>query len=95
MHRRALHRAFINVLGMPPIAFLRRKRLGDVHTALLMAAPVATIKQIALEHGFAELGRFAGEYRRLFGELPSHTLRRARSSLTNWLLGCVWLAGFC
>jgi AraC-like DNA-binding protein len=66
-----------------------------VHTALLMGGP-ATIKEIAIEHGFVELGRFAGEYRRLFGELPSQTLRRA-SSLPGVLLGCYiahwgWLA---
>jgi AraC-like DNA-binding protein len=75
VHRRALHRAFMAVLGMPPITFLRRKRLGEVHTALLMGGP-ATIKQIAIEHGFAELGRFAGCYRRMFGELPSETRQR-------------------
>jgi AraC-like DNA-binding protein len=74
--RRALHRAFIDALGVPPIAFLRRKRLGDVHTALLTAGPAATVKEIAIEHGFAELGRFAGAYRQLFGERPSQTLRR-------------------
>jgi transcriptional regulator GlxA family with amidase domain len=71
-----LHRAFIDALGVPPIAFLRRKRLGDVHTALLMAGPAVTVKQIAIEHGFVELGRFAGAYRRLFGERPSQTSHR-------------------
>jgi AraC-like DNA-binding protein len=74
--RRRLHRAFIDVLGIPPITFLRRKRLGDVHTALLMAGPAASVRQIAIEHGFVELGRFAAAYRRMFGELPSETLRR-------------------
>jgi transcriptional regulator GlxA family with amidase domain len=69
VHRRALHRAFSGAVGMPPITFLRRKRLGDVHAAL-------PVKEIAVEHGFLELGRFAGAYRRLFGELPSRTLQR-------------------
>jgi AraC family ethanolamine operon transcriptional activator len=76
--RRALHRAFIDVLGVPPITFLRRKRLGDVHAALLVAGPLAMVKEIAIEHGFLELGRFAGDYRRMFGELPSETLQRQR-----------------
>ncbi|UPK03133.1 helix-turn-helix domain-containing protein [Bradyrhizobium sp. 170] len=73
--RRRLHRAFIDVLGVPPIAFLRRKRLGDVHEALLTAGPAATVRQVAIDHGFGELGRFAAAYRRLFGELPSQTFR--------------------
>jgi AraC-like DNA-binding protein len=74
--RRMLHRAFIDVLGMPPITFLRHKRLGDVHTALLRGGPELFIKDVAIEHGFLDLSRFAGEYRRLFGERPSETHKR-------------------
>ena len=77
--RRTLHRAFHDVLGIAPITFLRRKRLNDVHTILLGQAALedpALIKDIAREHGFLEYGRFAGEYRRLFGERPAQTLRR-------------------
>jgi transcriptional regulator GlxA family with amidase domain len=74
--RRMLHRAFIEAVGIAPITFLRRKRLGDVHTALLMGGPDTTVKDVAIEHGFLELGRFAGAYRRLFGELPFRTLQR-------------------
>jgi AraC-like DNA-binding protein len=78
--RRTLHRAFDEVLGMPPIAFLRRKRLGDVHAALLAASgPDVMIREIAIEHGFVQLGRFAAAYRQMFGELPSETLRRSIS----------------
>jgi AraC-like DNA-binding protein len=35
-----------------------------------------TVTAIANDYGFAELGRFAVSYRRLFGESPSTTLRR-------------------
>ena len=76
---------------MPPIAFLRRKRLGDVHRALLMAGRSTSIREVAVEHGFIELGRFAREYRRHFGELPSTTLRRVRSSLLLSWLFFIWL----
>jgi AraC-like DNA-binding protein len=76
VHRRRLHRAFMDVIGIPPITFLRRKRLGDVHAELLQGRPGVMIKAVAIEHGFLELGRFAGEYQKLFGEKPSQTLKR-------------------
>ena len=76
--RRTLHRAFIDVLGMAPVAFMTRKRLGDIHAALLVADDPVNIAAIANAHGFIGLGRFAATYRRTFGELPSATLRRRR-----------------
>jgi AraC-like DNA-binding protein len=84
--RRALHRAFMSVLGIPPIAFARRKRLCDVHEALSDRERDATVKLIAIEHGFADLSRFATAYRRLFGELPSQTLRRRGPTPMIWLV---------
>ncbi|MEU4714350.1 helix-turn-helix domain-containing protein [Micromonospora purpureochromogenes] len=47
-----------------------------VHRALCAAGPGASVTAIAVQHGFAHLGRFAGEYRARFGESPSTTLRR-------------------
>jgi AraC-like DNA-binding protein len=45
--------------------------------ALTLAEPTAsTVTSIANDHGFAELGRFAVECRKLFGESPSATLLR-------------------
>ena len=37
----------------------------------------ARVTDIAMDHGFVHLGRFAEQYRRFFGETPSQTLRRA------------------
>jgi transcriptional regulator GlxA family with amidase domain len=37
-----------------------------------------TVTDVATLHGFYELGRFAGEYKALFGEAPSQTLHKAR-----------------
>jgi AraC-like DNA-binding protein len=34
------------------------------------------VTQIATEYGFLEVGRFAHQYRQLFGEYPNETLRR-------------------
>jgi hypothetical protein len=55
-------------------AFLQRKRLCDIHSALRHADPATTtIAEIALQHGFLNLGRFSGYYRALFDEYPSET----------------------
>ncbi|WP_441281078.1 helix-turn-helix domain-containing protein [Tardiphaga sp. 862_B3_N1_1] len=73
--RRSLHRAFLETFGMGPVTFLRRKRLCSVHTTLLEADPrLTTIADVAMQFGFINLGRFAGDYREMFGEYPSHTL---------------------
>jgi AraC family ethanolamine operon transcriptional activator len=74
--RRTLHRVFDDVMGIAPITFLRHKRLGDVHAALKRDGPGVTVEQIARDHGFLHLSRFAAQYRQLFGERPSATLGR-------------------
>jgi transcriptional regulator GlxA family with amidase domain len=60
--RRSLYRAFEDVLGLAPITFLRRKRLGDVHTALLRGGPSPLIKAVAIAHGFIDLSKFARDF---------------------------------
>ena len=41
-----------------------------------------SVSQAALNRGFEHLGRFAGQYRALFGQAPSHTIRAATRSST-------------
>jgi AraC family ethanolamine operon transcriptional activator len=73
--RRSLHRAFYDVLGMGPITFLRHKRLCAIHSVLRDSNPATvTVAQVAIQHGFIELGRFSHYYDSLFGEYPSQTL---------------------
>lgn len=75
--RRTLYRAFDEAVGIGPIDFLRAKRLSMVHLRLRQASPQATgVVEIATELGFLELGRFAQQYRALFGEYPRETLHR-------------------
>ena len=65
-------------LGMSPHRYLWLRRMKLVRRALTMAnAAAKTVTQIANDHGFGELGRFAVAYKKLFGEPPSVTLRRA------------------
>lgn len=73
--RRSLHRAFDEVLGMGPVTFLRYKRLCGIHSVLKASDPAqTTVAEVAMRHGFIELGRFAHYYHTLFGEHPSETL---------------------
>ena len=65
-------------LGMSPHRYLWLRRMNLAQRALARAEPAAkTVTEIANDYGFAELGRFAGTYRELFGEPPSLTLRRS------------------
>ena len=76
---RTLYRASTRHLGGPPVARLRLTRLQQVRRRLLEPDPGETITSAATEWGFFHLGRFSELYRRHFGEMPSETLRRARS----------------
>lgn len=80
--RRTLYRAFNDLLDVSPKAYLRLKNLSAARGRLLEAAdrPI-TVTQVALDHGFWELGRFSGAYRTMFGETPSETLRRVQGGL--------------
>jgi AraC-like DNA-binding protein len=74
---RTLNRAFKKQHGIGPMHFLKARRLELVQRALLAADPKsATITEIALHHGLFHPAQFAADYRKMFGELPSETLRR-------------------
>ena len=64
-------------LGMGPKRFLLLRRLHLARRTLRETAPDATtVSGVATQYGFWHFGRFAGEYRCLFGESPSATLHR-------------------
>ena len=74
--RRTLNRAFQNMMGMGPVTYGRRVRLNDARRALLRnRARSTTVTHVALDQGFWHLGRFAEQYKELFGESPHETLR--------------------
>ena len=81
---RMLRRAFHHVHGTSPCRYIRRLRMNQVRKALSSASSLnVTITHVATDFGFVELGRFSVEYRAIFGECPSATLRRALASQTH------------
>jgi AraC-like DNA-binding protein len=65
-------------LGIGPSSYRRLRAMQQVHRALRGGTPdAASVSEIGRRYGFSGLGRLAGNYRALYGELPSATLRRA------------------
>jgi AraC-like DNA-binding protein len=79
---RTLRACCAEFLGMSPGRYLRLLRLARVRTALCHAdAAMVNVSDVARRYGFLQLGRFAAQYRAVFGESPSTTLqRRARDA---------------
>lgn len=75
---RTLRNLFTRYLGMSPHRYLMQHRLHAIRRAILHAAPGETITDICTRFGVWDFGRFAGFYRRYFGELPSQSLRSRR-----------------
>ncbi|MBV8489602.1 MAG: helix-turn-helix domain-containing protein [Candidatus Eremiobacteraeota bacterium] len=74
---RSLINAFRAVTGLSPMAYLKRQRLNAVRRALVEADPTSTrIIDVAANWGFWHMGHFTADYRALFGETPSETLKR-------------------
>jgi AraC family transcriptional regulator, ethanolamine operon transcriptional activator len=78
---RPLFHGFQTMFGVGPMEYLKIQRLHSVRRALKVADPATTaVKMIAQKFGFWSLGHFARDYKMLFGELPSETLRQSRGS---------------
>ncbi len=79
--RRTLQYSFQEVLGINPVRFLRAMRLNGVRRDLKAGkSPADSVQDIAARWGFWHLGHFVTDYKRMFGELPSETLRHKRGS---------------
>lgn len=75
---RSLQLGFRESRQTTPSAFLRQVRLEAAHRALKGGAPSVSVTDVALESGFAHIGRFSAAYKAAFGEAPHTTLRRSR-----------------
>jgi AraC-like DNA-binding protein len=74
---RTLHRGFRSFRETTPMAQLKSLRLYAARQALV-EGKITSVTDAAIGSGLPHLGKFAREYRRQFGELPSQTLRRRR-----------------
>lgn len=78
---RGLQMAFLRQLGVSPLLHLRQLRLEAARSALVDEASTGTtIADIARRFGYANSGRFSTHYRNEYGEAPSGTLQRIRST---------------
>jgi AraC family ethanolamine operon transcriptional activator len=74
--QRLLEYAFRDCYGLSPARYLRLRRLHEARRRLQAEGQrVPRVIDVAADLGFWDAGRFAGDYRRLFGESPSATLR--------------------
>lgn len=73
---RSLQEAFRNHLGTTPMAHLRAVRIRQIHAELTAAGEDTTVTDVAMRWGVTHAGRFAQEYRRMYGRSPSQTLRQ-------------------
>jgi len=72
---RTLQRAFREYFDLTITDYLKAVRLDASRRELAAAhPPEESVSVIALRHGFTHFGRFSGEFRRRFGELPKETL---------------------
>lgn len=77
---RAIFRAFQQSRGYSPMAFARTVRLRRARERLSEPEATTSVTNVAFACGFGNLGHFARDYHRAFGEVPSMTLARSMRS---------------
>lgn len=68
-----LERAFKDQFGVSPKRYLVASRLCGSHRALLNRDDHRTVTEIAFDWSFWHMGKFASDYKKMFGQLPSET----------------------
>ena len=72
----ALCSGFEEIFGISPMAYIKIQRLNGVRYALMNSDPsTKTVLEVAQEWGFRNTACFVRNYKEMFGELPSKTLR--------------------
>ncbi len=74
---RTLEYAFRERYGLTPKAYTQIYRLNNIRKQLRQASPdTDQVSEIAHQHGFWHMSQFSADYKKLFAELPSKTLKR-------------------
>lgn len=76
MSVRSIYNAFSKSFLVTPKCYIKQRKLQQLRTDL-QTGRCRNVTEVALDYGFVHLGRFSSDYRKLFGELPSETLRMA------------------
>jgi len=77
---RTLETHFKLFLGTTPLGWVRRMRLARARRQLLLSRGGDTVTDVAVASGFNQLSRFAAQYRKAFGELPSATISALKAT---------------
>jgi AraC-like DNA-binding protein len=72
---RRVRAAFMDAFAVPPTVYFRHRALSLARSQLILSPTDGTVSDVALGAGFRNLGRFSAQYRNVFGEYPSVTLR--------------------
>jgi transcriptional regulator GlxA family with amidase domain len=75
---RSVFQAFKEFRGYSPMNFLKRERLRHAREMLAKPASDESVTNVTFACGFGNMGRFANDYQKAFGEMPSETLNRSR-----------------
>src|SRR5271156_4207903 len=75
---RSIFHAFKEFRGYSPMSFLKRERLRRAREMLMKSGANESVTNITFACGFGNMGRFADDYQKAFGEMPSETLNRAK-----------------
>jgi len=77
---RSIFHSFREHRGYSPMHFLKQVRLAHAREMLTKPAPNESVTNVTFACGFGNMGRFADDYQKVFGETPSQTLKRGKRS---------------
>lgn len=73
---RTLEYGFQEKFSVSPKQYIKTTKLNDIRKELLIAPNQPIISDIANKYGFHHMGQFSADYKNLFGELPSESIKK-------------------